>query len=294
MGQFKIYNHTRGTESNFVCSEWDCLLNKSFTVKAGDQLSLYYEQRTIALPRGTKVHFMDNISKAELDVASGTDLINDSGYVNPWWSTSWAGGKYELYAYDEFERAGTKIITLSVESLVTPPITPPITPPPGIICLEEGEYNAPYIGADCCPGLETGYDLRCTRPVTPPPYTPPVVGCVGEGETAILSDCCPGLIPVKEGWLGISVCRESGDKPSITIECPSGEAYDRGFFADCDVGYIASKGTLGLPGGQCLCLATEAGKNIVDEPFLDKLEDWLIIGFALLIIVLIIKKVALK
>lgn len=120
MGNFKIFNHTQGTESGEVCSVGGCLWNKSFTVKPGDQLSLYYYKSGGTLPIGTKVHFVDNISKGELKV----DSIGSGGYVNPWWSTSWAGGKYEIYAYDEYENAGTNIITLNVELVLIPPVSP--------------------------------------------------------------------------------------------------------------------------------------------------------------------------
>lgn len=137
MGNFKIVNHTQGTESQEVCSESGCLWNKSFTVKPGDQLSLYYYKSGGTLPIGTKVHFKDNISKAELKV----DSIGDGGYVNPWWSTSWAGGKYDIYAYDEYENAGTKIITLTVESSSVP-----ITKKPSTLTINSRNYSPFKIG----------------------------------------------------------------------------------------------------------------------------------------------------
>ncbi len=59
-------------------------------------------------------------------------------------------------------------------------------------CLREGEYNFPYLGKDCCPGLETGWDLKCQPIVTPPPETT----CYKNGEYNFFldgKDCCPGL-----------------------------------------------------------------------------------------------------
>lgn len=165
MGKFKIINQSGGVESATVCTDFQildplCALDKTFTVKEGDRLSLYYDFGfDLQVPPNTKVHFIlaDQGVDAKISPA-GADRMNNEGWLNPNLADVLLPGTFTIYAYDEYYKKGTTAIILTVEA-------------PGSTCLKEGEFNFPYLGKACCPGLETGWDLKCKTSNGEPPAT---------------------------------------------------------------------------------------------------------------------------
>lgn len=147
MGTFKIINQSGNDESTTVCTDFSildplCTLDKVFTVKEGDSLSLHYDfGYDLQVTPNTKVHFVlvDQNVDAKISPA-GADKMNNQGWCNPYLADILSPGTFRLYAYDEYYNKATASIYLTVEAKAP-------------TCLKEGEIDVPYVGLGCCPGL---------------------------------------------------------------------------------------------------------------------------------------------
>lgn len=116
---FKIINKTTGKKSGEVCgTRGFCLLDKEFTVKQGDELSLFYDFGfDLQVPPNTKVHFVLEDQKVDAKISPpGADRMNINGWVNPNLADVLLPGKFVIYAYDEYYLQETARIILTVES----------------------------------------------------------------------------------------------------------------------------------------------------------------------------------
>lgn len=138
MGNFYIKDTTNNTQSDSVCNPYQlpwnllCPHSTEFTVKQYDKLSLYYDFGfDLQVTPGTKVHFRCiELNRDLLITPPGADLMNTSGYCNPWLAEDLSAGNYSIYAYDEYHVAGTPIITLTVTTATKPIVTIHVTSNP--------------------------------------------------------------------------------------------------------------------------------------------------------------------
>lgn len=89
-------------------------------------------------------------------------------------------------------------------------------------CIPEGEFNFPYLGKDCCPGLETGYDFKCHPIITPLPVT----DCYENGEYNPFVDwksCCPGLVAPWYGGICSPIAQPQPVPTDRYYNCISGQ-----------------------------------------------------------------------
>jgi hypothetical protein len=138
MGNFYITNLTNGTQSTSVCNPYKipwsplCPYSQAYTVKQYDKLTLYYDFGfDLTVLPDTKVHYMCKELGRDLKISpAGADLMNTSGYCNPYLAEDLPAGNYSIYAYDEKYNVGTPYIILTVTAAVKPVVTLHITSNP--------------------------------------------------------------------------------------------------------------------------------------------------------------------
>ena len=138
MGLFKINNTTDNTSSASVCNPYQfgwnllCSYSTEYTVKQYDKLTLYYDFGfDPQVTPSTKVHYVCKELGRDLKISpAGADLMNSSGYCNPWLAEDLSAGNYSIYAYDEYHNLGTPIITLTVTGAAKPIVTIHVTSNP--------------------------------------------------------------------------------------------------------------------------------------------------------------------